>query len=114
MRRALTLFAAFSTFARAAPAQDPDPVRKKLDAAREAYNRELLRYQTSAVDWFDRQEAAARAKGDKRQLDAVAAQRATHAAGGDLPPAAPSRSAPTSTVPARRWRPPTPTASRGT
>ncbi|MBN9517313.1 RICIN domain-containing protein [bacterium] len=89
MRRSLLLFAAFATPVLGASAQDAGPVRKKLDAAREAYNRELLKYQTGAVDWFGKQEDAARAKGDKKLLDAVTAQRAVYAAGGDLPAAAP-------------------------
>ncbi|MFO0797129.1 MAG: RICIN domain-containing protein [Gemmataceae bacterium] len=89
MRR-LLLAAALAAFVHAAPAQDPaDPVRKKLDAAREAYNRELLKYQTGAVDWFNKQEEAARVRGDKKLLDAAVAQRAAYTAGGDLPPAAP-------------------------
>lgn len=86
----LLLAAAFAVPVLAAPAQDAeDPVRKKLDAAREAYNREVLKYQTGAADWFAKQEEAARAKGDKKLVDAAVAQRAAFTSGGDLPPAAP-------------------------
>jgi hypothetical protein len=89
MRRVPAMCLLLVTFAAPSPGQDGDPVRKKLDAAREAYNREVLRYNTAVIDWFDKQEAAARAKGDKKLVDLAAAQRKTYTSGGDLPAAAP-------------------------
>lgn len=89
MTRAPTLFAAFALSALTAAGQDADPARKRIDTAREAYDRAVLKYETAAVEWFEKLEDEARKKGDKKLVDQVAAQLKQFVDDRELPAAAP-------------------------
>jgi hypothetical protein len=85
---AVTLVAIVMCDARG-PADD-DPVKAKLDAAREVYKAELERYRNDVGKWFDKREDDARKPGDKKMVDQIKAERAAFAQNGELPAQAPA------------------------
>jgi hypothetical protein len=81
---ALLVFAALPRTARA-----EDPVRAKLDDAKEAYEAALEKYRATACEFFDRREKAAREKGDKKQVDQIKKERQAFEDKDELPNFAP-------------------------
>jgi hypothetical protein len=67
-----------------------DTVKTKLDEAKAAYDAALEKYRTSACDWFDRRERAAREKGDKKHVDQIKEERQVFEDKDELPDAAPA------------------------
>jgi hypothetical protein len=82
--------ALFLAAAGAALADDKDPVRDKLAAARAAYDNEMKQVQKQTGDWLDKREAAARKAGDKKLLDQVKDERKAFTEGEEMPRAAPA------------------------
>ena len=70
-------------------ADDQDPIKTKLLAAKMTYDNELEQYHKQAVDWFDKREATARKDGDKKLLDQVKAERKAFDEDDLLPKSAP-------------------------
>jgi hypothetical protein len=69
----------------AAPGEDPDPIKARLDKARAAYEDELTAAEKAAADALDRAEAAARKRGDKATLDKAKAERELFELAGVVP-----------------------------
>lgn len=70
----------------AAPAfAGDDPVREKLDAARDGYKGDLEKVRNSITSWFDKREADARREGNKKLVDQVKAERQAFALRGEVP-----------------------------
>jgi hypothetical protein len=67
----LPVFAIFFAIAVAAGADEPDPVKAKLEQAKMTYNTELEDFQKSVRDHLDAREAAARKVGSKIQVDEI-------------------------------------------
>lgn len=68
---------------------DDDPVKKKWDAAKAAYEAEMEKFGKATSDWFDKREAAARKDGNKKLVDQIKAERQAFQEKGELPKAAP-------------------------
>lgn len=88
MRTALTVVVLVC--ACAARADDRDPIKEKLFAAKVAYDKEMSAYRTAVGEWFDKREDAARKAGDKKAVDTVKAERKAFDEGGTLPKTAPA------------------------
>ena len=71
-------------------ADDKDPVKEKLFAAKVAYDKEMAQFRATAGDWFDKREEAARKAGDKKLLDQAKEDRKGFDELGVLPKAAPA------------------------
>src|SRR6266545_2641653 len=69
----------------AAGADDKDPVKEKLFAAKVAYDAEMSQYRKQAGEWFDRREEVARKAGDKMLVDQIKVERKTFDEDGELP-----------------------------
>ncbi len=78
-----------SSFVLAASGQDADPIKAKLDKVRAAYDNEALLYNQGVRDWFAKREEAARAKGDKKLVDAIKVELVAFDETGELPKTAP-------------------------
>jgi hypothetical protein len=74
----------------AALAEDKDPVRDKLVAARTTYDNETKQVQKQTEDWLEKRETAARKAGDKKALDQVKDDRKGYEESGELPRTAPA------------------------
>lgn len=74
----------------AASAQDADPVRDKLFAAKRAHDAEQKSIREQAEAWFDKREQAAQKMGDTKAADLVRAERVAFDDGGELPKSAPA------------------------
>jgi hypothetical protein len=72
-----------------APAEDRDPVKDKLLAAKVAYDKETEQIHKQTTDWLDKREEAARKDGDKKLLDRVKADRKAFDEDGELPKTVP-------------------------
>ncbi|MBI5757238.1 MAG: hypothetical protein HZA46_01825 [Planctomycetales bacterium] len=66
-------------------ATDEDPIKKKLDAAKLAYELEMKSFETSVEEWLDKREELARKDGNKKQVDLVKAERTVFQEEGVLP-----------------------------
>jgi hypothetical protein len=73
----------------AAAAQADDPIAKKLQAAKAAYETRAEKGRTAVREWFDKRENAARKDGNKKVVDQIKAERARFDQDGELPKAAP-------------------------
>ena len=71
-------------------AQDKDPIREKLAAAQKAYEGDLQQFHKGVDEWFGKREGAARAAGDKKQVDQIKGERKSFEEGGELPKGAPA------------------------
>jgi hypothetical protein len=71
-------------------ADDKDPVKEKLFAAKVAYDKEMAAFRKAAGEWFDKREEAARKAGDKKLVDQIKVERKAFDEGGELPKAAPA------------------------
>ncbi|HEY1187899.1 MAG TPA: hypothetical protein VGE74_09590, partial [Gemmata sp.] len=89
IRKCVVLCAVFA-FSFALFAQDKDPVRDKLVAAKSAHDAELKSARQQTEDWFDKREDEARKVGDKKAVDQIKAERAEFEGGGELPNGAPT------------------------
>jgi len=74
----------------AAGADDKDPVKEKLFAAKVAYDKEMAAYRAAVGEWLDKREEAARKAGDKKLVDQVKAERKAFDEDGELPKGAPA------------------------
>ena len=74
----------------AAGADDPDPVKDKLFAAKVAYDKEMQEYRKSADEWFDKREETARKDGNKKMVDQIKGERKVFDEDGELPKVAPA------------------------
>ncbi len=91
MTRSIVLMASLVAAACAGVgADDKDPVKEKLFAAKVAYDKEMAQFRTTAGEWFDKREEAARKAGDKKALDQVKAEQKAFDETGDLPKAVPA------------------------
>ncbi len=70
-------------------ADEKDPVKEKLFAAKVTYDKEMREYRKAAEDWFDKREEAARQAGDKKLVDVVKVDRKAFDEDGILPKTAP-------------------------
>lgn len=66
-------------------ATDEDPIKKKLDAAKRAYESELESFGKSVIEWLDKREELARKDGNKKQVDLIKSERAAFQNEGELP-----------------------------
>ncbi len=71
-------------------ADDKDPIKEKLIAAKEAYNAELQHYRKDIGEWFDKREEAARKDGNKKLVDQLKAERGAFEESGELPKTMPA------------------------
>lgn len=71
-------------------ADEKDPVKENLLAAKVTYDKEMSAYRKAASEWFDKRENAARNAGDKKAVDAVKAERKAFDEDGVLPKTAPA------------------------
>jgi hypothetical protein len=71
-------------------ADEKDPVRDKLFAAKVAYDKEMAACRAAVGEWLDKREEAARKAGDKKAVDAVKADRKAFDEAGELPKGAPA------------------------
>jgi hypothetical protein len=69
-------------------AADDDPVKKKLEVAKETYGVEMGKFRQAAEEWFDKREEVARKAGNKKVVDQVKAERQAFRDKGELPKAA--------------------------
>jgi hypothetical protein len=79
----------FLAVACAALAQDKDPVKEKLAAAKAAYDGELQQFRKAVGEWLDKREADARKDGDRKVVEQVKEERKAFEAG-ELPKGAPA------------------------
>jgi hypothetical protein len=56
-------------------ADDTDPVKEKLFAAKVAYDAEMTKFRTLVREWLDEREDAARKDGNKAIVDQIKAER---------------------------------------
>jgi hypothetical protein len=54
---------------------DDDPVKKKLEAAKETYSAEMGKFRQAAEEWFDKREEIARKAGNKALVDQIKTER---------------------------------------
>ncbi len=71
-------------------ADDKDPVKEKLFAAKVAYDAEMTNFRTLVREWLDEREDAARKDGNKAIVDQIKAERKTFDDNGELPKGLPS------------------------
>ncbi len=90
MIRVAVVLVGFVASACAAWADDKDPVKEKLFAAKVAYDKELREYRKQAEEWFDKQEDAARNDGNKKLVDQIKVDRKVFDEDGELPRSAPA------------------------
>jgi hypothetical protein len=74
----------------AAQPDSPDPVLKKLNESKTAYEKERAGFREGVLDWFDKQEEAARSAGMKKRLDQIIADRDAYKKSGVYPPDVPA------------------------
>ncbi|HLW63926.1 MAG TPA: hypothetical protein VKS79_01320 [Gemmataceae bacterium] len=68
---------------------DDDVVRVKLDAAKLAYEQEMLKYRRVVHDWIDKREEVARMDGNKKAVDLIKAERTAFDEKNELPRTSP-------------------------
>src|SRR5262245_5536091 len=90
MIRCTVVVAFFAGAAALACAQDKDPIKEKLQAAKTAYDKETEQFQKQVADWLDKQEATARKAGDKKLLDQTKSDRQAFVDDGNLPTTLPA------------------------
>jgi len=71
-------------------ADDTDPVKEKLFAAKIAYDAEMTKFRTLVGEWLDEREDAARKDGNKAIVDQIKAERKAFDDSGELPKGLPS------------------------
>jgi hypothetical protein len=70
-------------------AEDKDPIKDKLLAAKAAYDKEMEQYHKQTTDWLNKREEQARKDGNKKLLDQVKLERKAFEETGELPSTAP-------------------------
>jgi hypothetical protein len=90
MIRSAVVLAFFGVAVCLSQADDRDPVKEKLFAAKVAYDGEMRQYRTQAGDWFDKREETARKDGNKKLVDQIKAERKAFDEDGELPKGAPA------------------------
>jgi len=74
----------------AAEAEDKDPIKEKLFAAKVAYDKEMRQFRKQVEEWFNKREETARQAGDKKTLDQLKEDRSVFEDSGELPKSAPT------------------------
>jgi hypothetical protein len=69
-------------------ADEPDPIRTKLDKAKAAFEADMKKLRAAVALTFDKREEIARKNGDKSLLDQIKAERRTFDEQGDFPASA--------------------------
>ncbi|QJW93506.1 hypothetical protein [Frigoriglobus tundricola] len=90
MIRSVVAMVLFSGPVCVALADDADPVKEKLFAAKQAYDAEMKVFLKQAEEWFDKRDEAARKDGNKKMVEQIKEERAGFDVSGDLPKAAPA------------------------
>ena len=90
MTRVLCAFALLTGALGVTCADDKDPVKEKLLAAKETYRAELRQYQKAVGEWFDKREESARKDGNKKVVDQIKAERGVFDESGELPKTVPA------------------------
>jgi len=71
-------------------AEDKDPIKEKLFAAKVTYDKEMRQLRKQIDEWFDKREDTARKAGDKKMVDQVKEDRKTYEETGNLPKSLPT------------------------
>jgi hypothetical protein len=90
MIRSVVVIVSLVAAAYCARADDKDPIKDKLLAAKAAYDTEMKQFRQQGTDWFDKREENARKDGNKKLLDQIKAERKAFEDDGDLPKIAPA------------------------
>jgi hypothetical protein len=69
---------------------DDEPIRKRLETAKAAYQSEQTQIRKSVQDWFDKREATARSDGNKKLVEQIKADREAFYETDDLPAGVPT------------------------
>jgi len=89
MRRPIAI-ALLAGVACAAFAEDKDPIKEKLFAAKVAYDKEMRQFRKQVEEWLDKREDTLRKAGDKKALDQLKEERKAYEENGELPKSIPS------------------------
>jgi len=66
-----------------------DPIRARLEVAKDGYDAAMLKHRQAVEDWFDERETPVRARADRKGLAAISAERQAFAATSAVPKDAP-------------------------